>query len=404
MKQGRTYTNIILGLFLALVVCYFGYYIYSAGYTSLRTVTAIEYEAGSGSYTQGYVVRQEETVVSDYEITALTVSEGEQVGSGQMIATGYDSEDAQSRQNRIRELEHELEQLDHAGSYSSDAEDQAALESQLEGCFRTVSRAVVRRDMNTVAENSAAIKGLVLRQTSSDEELNTMSQRVTALQSELQSLMAQSDADTQPLAAHCSGCFSGTVDGFESVLTPETVLTLTPEQLRSPEPEEPPANAVGRLITDSTWHYVTAVPAELVQSLRKGDRLPVSFVSAFYEPLEMTVSFLGEETDGERLLVLSCDRYLQSVTLLREQSADIVFSSCAGLRVPKEAIRVDEKMRTGVYVMEAGTAEWKYVELLHDNGESYVVTLDKSSTDNLWPGDEIILTSQELYDGKVLVQ
>ena len=107
MKQGRTYTNIILGLFLAVVVLYFGYYLYSASYAPLRTVAAIEYEAGAGSYTTGFVVRQELTVKSQYEITTLMVSEGEKVASGQRYATGYDSEDAQERQGRIDQLEHE---------------------------------------------------------------------------------------------------------------------------------------------------------------------------------------------------------------------------------------------------------------------------------------------------------
>ena len=116
----------------------------------------------------------------------------------------------------------------------------------------------------------------------------------------------------------------------------------------------------------------------------------------------MTVNRLGDPENGKRLLVLSCDRYTQNVTLLREQSADVVFTSYEGLRVPKEAIRVTEDRRTGVYVMEAGAAAWKYVDILHDNGESYVVVLDKTSTNNLWPGDEIIITADELYDGKVL--
>ena len=32
----------------------------------------------------------------------------------------------------------------------------------------------------------------------------------------------------------------------------------------------------------------------------------------------------------------------------------------------------------------------------------YVVELDKSSTQNLWPGDEIIVGARNLYDGKVV--
>ena len=49
MKEGNIYTKLILWIFLAAVVCYFGYYIFSAIYAPLTTAAAIEYEAGSGS-------------------------------------------------------------------------------------------------------------------------------------------------------------------------------------------------------------------------------------------------------------------------------------------------------------------------------------------------------------------
>jgi len=394
----------VLGLFLAAVVCYFGYYLHSANYETLRTATAIEYEAGSGTYTTGLVVRDEVTILSNYEITAVTVSEGERIASGQSIATGYRSTDAQDRQSRIEQLEHELEQLDYAQLYSSDAEDQAELESSIESNLQAMSRSITRRDMNACVDRSAAIKGLVLRQASSETELADLNQRITALTAERNSLIAQANADTKNVVSSFSGSFSGTVDGYEDLLTPAILQDMTISDLEDLEPDNVADNAIGKVIRGSTWYYVTAVDADLVSEIRVGAEVPVGFVSSVYDTLTMTVHRLGEPENGRRLLVLSCDRYMHDVTLLREQSADVVFSSCSGLRVPKEAIRVDENRRTGVYVLEAGTADWKYVELLHDNGESYVVKLDKSSTDNLWPGDEIILTAEELYDGKVIQQ
>ena len=199
-----------------------------------------------------------------------------------------------------------------------------------------------------------------------------------------------------------SGFFSGSVDGYENVLTPESLDTMTVSRLERLEPQDPAANAVGKLITDSTWYYVTAVDAALVQDTRPGDMVPVTFANLSRNDLSMRVERVGEEEDGKRLLVLSCDRYMQDITLLRAQSADVVFSSYTGLRVPKDAIRVAEDQRTGVYILEGRNAVWKYVTILHDSSESYVVVLDKSSTDNLWPGDEIIVNGRDLYNGKVV--
>lgn len=402
MKQGNTYTKFILWIFLAAVVCYFGYYIFSAVYAPLTTVTAIEYEAGAGSYTTGYVVREESVIQSHYDITTIVVAEGERVSAGQALATGYRNTDAQDRQAQILELENQLEQLQSAASYSGDAADQARLDSEIQAYLEDMSRYVARRDMNAAADHSATLKGLILRRTSTEEDNLSMNQRIRDLTAQLEGLWDQSTLDTRVVGATEGGYFSGNVDGFETVLTMETLETMTVAQLDRLVAQKPLDTALGKIITDSTWYYVTSVPSELVAEVRVGTKVPVTFSSVFYDDLIMTVERIGEDEDGESLLVLSCDKYMQNVTLLREQSADVVFSSYAGLRVPKEAIRVTEDHRTGVYILENRNAVWKYVTLLHDNGETYVVKLDKSSTDNLWPGDEVIVATTELYDGKVV--
>ena len=402
MKQGKFYTKLILWIFLAAVVCYFGYYIFSAVYAPLTTVTAIEYEAGSGSYTTGYVVRDETVIQSHYEITTLVVAEGERVSAGQALATGYRNTDAQERQAKIQELEHQLEQLQYAASYAGDAAGQAILDSEIQTNLENMSQYVARRDMNAVEDRSAALKGLILRRTSSETDNAAMDQRILDLTTQLQGLHTEASADTRTVGAGMSGFFSGNVDGFENTLTVESLDTLTVASLNELTPGEAEETALGKIITDSTWYYVTSVPTELVKDARVGREIPVTFSSVFYDDLNMTIERIGEDENGESLLVLSSDLYMQDVTLLREQSADVVFSSYSGLRVPKEAIRVTEDQRTGVYVLENRNAVWKYVTPLHDNGETYVVVLDKSSTNNLWPGDEIIVNAPDLYDGKVV--
>ena len=55
-----------------------------------------------------------------------------------------------------------------------------------------------------------------------------------------------------------------------------------------------------------------------------------------------------------------------------------------------------------MYVVEGAKALFKPVTLLYDNGDTYVVQEDRSSTGNLWVGDEIIVEARNLYDGKVV--
>lgn len=402
MKQGKFYTKLILWIFLAAVVCYFGYYIFSAVYAPLTTTTAIEYEAGSGSYTTGFVVRDETVIRSHYDITNLVVTEGQRIARGQSVATGYLNADAQARQVQITELEAQLEQLQYASAYSAGAADQAALDVEIQSQLVEMSRYVARRDVNSAEGGSAALKGLILRRMSSEEDNAAMETRISELQSQLESLRSDSTGDTMVVTSPGSGYFSGSVDGYERVLTVEALEDMTVADFNRLEPQTVDGEDMGKVIAGNTWYYVTVVPTDQLDGIRAGSQVPVTFAAQFYDSLTMTVERVGKDENGSSLLVLSCSYYMQDITLLRQQSADVVFSSYAGLRVPKDAIRVNENSQPGVYVLEGNAAVWKSVNILHDNGESYVVELDKSSTSNLWPGDEIIVGAKNLYDGKVV--
>ena len=401
MKQGKSYFTVILWILLAAIAAYFGYNVVSSLYAPLMTATVTPYEAGAGYYASGFVVREEELLYSQYDTTVLNCAEGAHVAANDTVATGYRSEDAKTRQTRIDELSGQIEQLQYAWSAVSSVYDQAALDADIAGDLAQLSRYLALRDMNSVSDLSPELKGLILRRTGSDSDSGSLQARISTLQAELETLEAQSAGDTSAILAGKAGTFSAAVDGYESVLTPERLMEMTVAEFESVQPDETDANAIGRLVTSATWYYACVVPASELSGVEEGDRATLTFARDYYQPVTMRVARLGGNEAGSRLLVLSSDRALQNVTLLRQQSAEIVFTSYSGLRVPKSAVRV-ENGQTGVYILEGTLAKWKPITILHDTGESYVVTLDTSSTNNLWPGDELIINAKNLYDGKVV--
>ena len=401
MKQGKSYFTVILWILLAAIAAYFGYNVVSSLYAPLMTATVTPYEAGAGYYASGFVVREEELLYSQYGTTVLNCAEGAHVAANDTVATGYRSEDAKTRQTRIDELSGQIEQLQYAWSAVSSVYDQAALDADIAGDLAQLSRYLALRDMNSVSDLSPELKGLILRRTGSDSDSGSLQARISTLQAELETLEAQSAGDTSAILAGKAGTFSAAVDGYESVLSPERLMEMTVAEFESVQPDETDANAIGRLVTSATWYYACVVPASELSGVEEGDRATLTFARDYYQPVTMRVARLGGNEAGSRLLVLSSDRALQNVTLLRQQSAEIVFASYSGLRVPKSAVRV-ENGQTGVYILEGTLAKWKPITILHDTGESYVAALDTSSTDNLWPGDELIINAKNLYDGKVV--
>lgn len=404
MKQGKIYTKLILGLLLSAVVAYMGFALLRTLEAPLSTVRAIEYEAGTTCRVTGFVVRDETVLTSPYGITVLTRREGERVGVGQPVATGYQSAGAQARQMEIEAMEAELAQLRYAWSDDPDLDNTAALDQELTSLIAEAARGAVQHDLAAAEALGPRIKGLLLRRDASPDKLEALGAQIEALDAELAALRSGSGAGVRTVTAPASGCFSSGADGYEQVLTPDRLSTLTLSELRTLSPAALPNGACGRLVRSGDWYFVCAVPAGLVDELEPGDTVTVGISHGPSGTMEMRITRIGDEENGERLLVLSNDDYIQDVTLLRQHTTELIFHSYSGLRVPKTALVMDGSDRPSVYILEGGRSKSKAVSILYDNGESYVVALDKSDTGNLWPGDEIILNPRNLYDGKVVIE
>lgn len=405
MKQGTFFTKIIFAVLLVALLAYVVFSAFSTLQSGITTTTALVYEAGDGLSTTGLVVRDEVVIHSDYSINVLTRAEGEKVAAGTTVAVTYEDSSAQELQSQIAALEEQLAQLQYVYESSSSKMDKTSLDNEILGDIVQCATYTARDNLIAVPVPATQVKSQILRRYLDVENVYELQSRINELNSQLVDLRRQISSGTSSVTADASGYFSGAVDGYETVLSSDILETMTIGQYNDlyQQQVQPPASAIGKLITSPVWYYVTLVDADQVADLEKGDRVTVTMSHNFSEQLQMSVWRISNETDGQRLLVLSCNDYITEATGLRSQAADIVTHSYAGLRVPKQAIYYsDEAGSAGVYVLEGSNAVWKNVEILHDLGESYIVREDKSSIDNLWPGDEIIITSQELFDGKVV--
>ena len=232
-----------------------------------------------------------------------------------------------------------------------------------------------------------------------------------------EALSRQTSAATTRVTVKQAGTFSNQVDGYESLLTPEQARSLTPAALERLM-DEPPASdreALGKLILGSRWYFVTNLPVETAQRLSSETPARLRFTGEFDQEVDMAVEHISQ-AEGERVtVVFSTDRYLGQTTLLRRQTAELVFEDFTGLRVPKEAVRMvkvestDEQTgevtvtsRLGVYALVSGRAEFKRVEVVTEGGDYYVVKPADSGRKILRAGDEVITRATGLYDGQLL--
>ena len=403
-KKSLGYISVAVVLFLFLLAGYILSGVSQRLEVPIETATAVEYSSGEGFYASGYVVRQETVLTSSQAITSLVLSEGQKTAAFQTVAMSYDSVDARQKQQRIQTLTDELTQLQYAAGSPADTE-AGAMDAQIREKLVDMAVLLGKGRVSDVQAAGPELKGLVLRRTMDESSLSAMETQMTETENEITRLRQSLSGSVSIITAPKAGYFSGTTDGYEAVLTPESITAMNVEQVENIRAGAVPAGAIGKVISGDTWYYVTVVPSRYVEGAKKGQTVTVSFAQETSAgSITMDIESISPEEDGKAVLILSCDRYLQDMTMMRQQNADILFSTLSGLRVPKEAVRVMEDGTVGVFILESTRADFKPVDILMDNGETYLVALDKSSTDRLWPGDEVIVSGvEDLYDDKVVL-
>ena len=340
----------------------------------------------------GWVVRSEVPVSGASGVVQLLRGQGEKVAKGKDLAVVYQDET-------------DLTALQYATYPESPSG--TALEEQMLSSMTSLRQAASSGNFSGLADQSATYRKLVLRREYllSSNATTAMTQAAAQLQSRYDELQAhQSKASS--IQAPVSGLFSSYVDGYETVLTPAKLEGLGPRDLEAFAQTDPtPAdNVIGKLVTNAAWYYAITVPGDTVGRFDNGDSVDV-FFDSLSESFPMTVYSVGEVQDNKLVVVLRSSQDDDKAEDLRQESGRVIFHSSEGIRVPKQALRITEDGERGVYVVVSQKARFRPVTILAEDDTSYLVKAAPTSEEDtriLRDGDQVVLASAELTDGKVV--
>lgn len=302
-----------------------------------------------------------------------------------------------------------LEQLEHARAAANDTETALKLDEEIRADIVALRGALAGGSWSSAESVGSELKTTVLRREYAYEGTEGLSERIASLRSEVAALSARLEGGTQTIRAPFAGTYSAVADGYEAVLTPEALETMTPAQYDAISPE-PVSSTVGRVIRGEEWFFVTVLSSADAARMREGQALLLRASTGVEFDLDVTVERIGREEGGRCLVVLRGGSHLAYVTLVRTQNAELILERYEGLRVPKNALRVDEDGGLGVYCRIGLRAYLKPVEIIWQDDEHCLVRpgridATRESTIQLYTlraGDEVIVSANELYDGKVI--
>ena len=418
MKESTLATKVMIAILCLGVAVYLAVSFVQGWEEPLVTTRAYAYTQDVGMEAVGILVRQE-TVLPDAGGSYVDgiLSEGEKASAGEAVALLYSDPSALTTQQSIRALAAEIEQMEYALASGTQSGDASRLDAQVITSITALRALTAKGDLTALEDYSLNLRTMVFKRdyTYGDTAAATqLRQLIEDKRSQLQQLTNSLNQVSQTVYAPVSGVFSGAVDGWEGSIAPDQLDTLTAEGLSALIAQKPAVSgAVGKLITDSTWYFAALLPGTGT-GLQSGRTYTLTFSGDYYGQIPMKLERVALEGD-QTLAVFSCRSHLADTTLLRVQTVDVVIRQIEGLRIPRKALRVetvDEEQEDGstrqvnryyVLTVTHSQAERQDVEVLYTGDSFYLVKpVNEGAASRLRAGDEVIMSSSGIYDGKVV--
>ncbi len=391
-----------------LLFAYMGYHIFMSAYSPIKTEIAVLYDEYETVDTQGLVIRNESMIPMNQNGYVYYIADnGSRVSKDGKIADLYTGQEAAVAQQQLKALDAEIEQLqliEEQGQNNRTNLD--IINTQLKKAQMAVISSMSSPSVAGVDTLSGDLLALMNKQQITIGRATSFEGRLSALQSERAALAAKDSAPTASVYSPTAGYFVNTVDGYESLLNDDTILSITTDQIRDAMAKEPVADNtryIGKVVGSYEWYLVCVLPAAEMTRLPMEStvRLRLPFVSN--ETIPVTVVAENRDRNGDMAVVFRCDYMSADLSDIRLEQVQVLVKQHSGLRVPDEAVRFNEKQEAGVFVQEGNLIRFRRIRVkYHSEHEDYSICEVSTEDNYLQVYDDIVVEGKNLYDGKIV--
>lgn len=406
-------SRIIFLLIAVVILIYLGQKIISAFSVGIETTPAVQVTVNDSITAQGWFFRDEIPVSgSTGESVKHIVYSGERVQQSAPLAIVYSDADALALSQQLDPLENRIDLLNTALQSATDGSDASKLDQMILLSMQQMA-AQTKNGSGTALNSSAqSLRTLALRREAGNVDTAAITAERDALIMERDSLNAQLSGHTTQLIAPATGYFSEVVDGYEEILTPDELDDLTVDRFHELTEEKPIVSdqVWGKMIQGFTWYLVAEISQADADRFSVGQNLRVNFTHASLETPVSVYSIVKDRTSETALIVLAGTEFNSEMVSMRQQPVEIILSTYTGLKVPKEAVYVQEtttsdgktQKQDGVFILSGSFQKFKIINKLYEAEDYYVVEQSATNSDMLVEQDQIIVSGKNLQNNMVV--
>ena len=370
----------------------------------------------------------DETCISGSGNLGYLVADGERVSAGTAVAELYTDANQAVLRQQLTQLTSQIDLLQRSQNTAATQLD--GLLKERSGALYDLLDALDTAQYSDVDESTDAYLLAQNKLWITTGDTAGFADQIALLAQQAQTVQAQLGNPTQ-IAAPTTGYFVRAASSGRLNAGAADILAQSPEQLKAyldSDPEMPLDGCVGKLVAGFSWQYAGVCSAKQAEKLLGADgktlrtAVEISFPGQSDAALRATVAevTIDAEQDIARF-VLQCNSINGDVLCLNHARARVSTGESTGLRVPVAAVHYlkedgteaetqGENYIPGVYVKYGNIARFCKIDPVDADHpliseDDYILVLPKGtdgSVSQVRLYDEIIVSGQNLYDGKLL--
>ncbi len=395
-----------------IIVVFFAAEIYNLTAKTYATQTVYEQTVLETVDAEMFVIRDETVLtVSGSGVTVPLADNGERVSKGSTIAAVFSNEASAENYVKLQSLEQQLKAYQKVDGQLSLANiDLDKLTAEIDSVFASVVNGAYNNDFSSLSDNKLSFSEKLSRRQISLGKTVDCSAKIAQLQSQISALNSTA-VPSEILTAETSGYYVSKEDGYENIITVDDVASLTPEMLEEAlksDKKESSAGAIGKVIDGYNWYIAAIIDSSKATEFSKNKTVDLIFGDSDEDKVSTYLHSIKSISDKESLVIFRCNLMNEELASLRKVDGKIVINEYTGLKVSRDAVRLDEDGNEGAYVRRGNIVNFRSLNIIYSEDEFVIASNPAADSGielaytHLKLYDEVIISGKELKNGMVI--
>jgi|GEM_PF-3783351 len=358
---------------------------------------------------EGVIIKDEKLYQTDFDGEIYpVVKEGERVRVGDEVAEVVTLKDTTDLKNQLEIIENWIAFLENSSSLGGISNNLSNMDLIISAIQAEVLGGNVA-NVNQLKESLQLLKSPDINNISDSDYSTSNLEELRIRRTQLLNNLSQY---ARKMYSNHSGIVSFIVDGFEDVLSFNSIMDLDASLFEEIKNEKINENYIFKIIDSTEW-YIGILVEDDQTEYTLGKSYEINLKNKEEEALILRIPLVEEITDrNNRIMVFKSTNYIGDIYNYRIVDSGILLSRDAALGVPNSAIFEKDGIE-GVFIKEFyDVVRFRRVDILgvvddttyvsRGNNDGYLTIKDGERIKTLTLHDEVIKDPSSVYEGQIL--